>query len=194
VSAPVEAPGPLPALLAAAHPPARALLAGNPCPHLSRPAIPCPAPPLPSVTNAGYGWASGDATQCNPGYYNPGSNNRRCSRCPGGLTTASALSTDPTACVAPPGSYYLRGKAVLCAQGTWKNTTANEDCQECPAGITTAATESGKTAPADCACEWRPKTGARPARLAPRLFPRHSPPPAPHSRHGRRYPSPPPQS
>jgi hypothetical protein len=103
------------------------------------------------LTNAGYGWASGDATQCNPGYYNPGSNNRRCSRCPGGLTTASALSTDPTACVAPPGSYYLRGKAVLCAQGTWKNTTANEDCQECPAGITTAATESGKTAPADCA-------------------------------------------
>ena len=86
----------------------------------------------------GYGWAPGDASSsCPTGTYNPGFNARKCTPCPGGLTTAAPLSTTSQECVAGVGFYYLRGKAVACARGTYKNATANRDCDKCPTGVST---------------------------------------------------------
>jgi hypothetical protein len=94
---------------------------------------------------------SGEAVACEKGFYNPGNNNRRCSKCPGGLDTPTGSQSDPTACVAPPGYYYLRGKAVACAQGSYKTDYNNTDCMQCPEGTTTEPGKVAKTAAADCA-------------------------------------------
>jgi hypothetical protein len=110
-------------------------------------------PPVIAVVDPGYGWVSGTAVQCDKGYYNPGNNNRRCSKCPGGLDTSTGGQSDPTACVAPPGYYYLRGKAVACAQGSFKPDYNNTDCTQCPEGTTTEPGKVAKTAATDCACE-----------------------------------------
>ena len=102
---------------------------------------------------AGYAWsATGDLSPCSAGTYNPGNNQRACTRCPGGLTSAAG-SESPAACVAPPGSYYLRGKAIPCAQGTFKADAGNVDCDECPDGTTTAFGTVGATAATACTCE-----------------------------------------
>ena len=83
-------------------------------------------PPPAAVVQPGFGWAPGDnSSVCPAGSYNPGYNARKCTPCPGGLTTAG------------PGFYYLRGKAVACARGTFKTAIANQDCSECPVGMTT---------------------------------------------------------
>jgi hypothetical protein len=104
------------------------------------------------VVTPGYGWAEADASSiCVVGFYNPGYNNRVCSKCPGGLTTAAEGSTSTAQCKAPAGSYYLRGRAIACAQGTYKANVANADCDECAEGLTTAFGEVGKTDVTDCA-------------------------------------------
>jgi hypothetical protein len=54
------------------------------------------------VVEAGYGWAPGNGSAiCETGAYNPGFNNRACTRCPGGLTTATTGTNSSTACMAP---------------------------------------------------------------------------------------------
>jgi hypothetical protein len=86
----------------------------------------------------GYGWAAGDASAiCEAGSYNPGYNARKCSPCPGGLTTPGQGSNSSQECMAGIGFYYLRGKAVACARGTYKGFIANQDCDKCPTGIST---------------------------------------------------------
>jgi hypothetical protein len=102
------------------------------------------------VVSAGYGWSTGGGTPCPAGFYNPGNNNRRCSRCPGGLETENTNGETPDDCVAPPGYYYLRGKAVVCAQGSYKAGYINRDCDECGDGTTTKPNEVGKKAATDC--------------------------------------------
>ena len=104
-----------------------------------RPAAHAPGPnaaaPHPAVARAGYGWGAGDTTACCPqGFYNPGFNTRKCTKCPGSLTTLAPCSAASQDCMAPKGSYYFRGKAVACARGTYKESVANNDCDECPEG------------------------------------------------------------
>jgi hypothetical protein len=106
------------------------------------------------VAQAGYGWTtSGVASECPVGFFNPGGNQRKCTACPGGMTTASTQSTSAAACLAPAGYYYQRGKSVPCAQGTYQPAVGNTDCTPCPEGFTTAAGEVAKTLATDCKCE-----------------------------------------
>ncbi|KAI8463454.1 MAG: hypothetical protein J3K34DRAFT_526986 [Monoraphidium minutum] len=102
------------------------------------------------VAQPGYGWAAGDATACLAGLYNPGSNSRRCARCPGGLTTPGQLAVSPTDCVAPPGHTYVRGKAVACGRGFFKPAVGNGGCTACPTGFSTAPGQVAKQLVADC--------------------------------------------
>ena len=104
------------------------------------------------VTRPGYG----PSGECGIGFYNPGGNTRACTRCPGGLTTATATAKSPAECVAPKGSYYLRGKALPCAQGTYKDFEGNADCQKCPDGTTTTVGAVGKTQASECNREFAP--------------------------------------
>ncbi|KAI8470423.1 MAG: hypothetical protein J3K34DRAFT_521329 [Monoraphidium minutum] len=90
------------------------------------------------VVKPGYGWGTGDTSAvCEQGWYNPGYNTRKCTKCPGSLTTTGNNMTSSQDCQAPIGSYYLRGKAVACARGTYKEYIGNNDCDECPIGMTT---------------------------------------------------------
>lgn len=107
------------------------------------------------VAEPGYGWTAGnaDAVVCTRGTYNPGYNNRACTRCPGGLTTGATADgtsatgkTSAASCVAPPGSYYYRGKAVACAKGFFKPTWENKDCTACPLGFSTSVTSGAPDA------------------------------------------------
>lgn len=89
--------------------------------------------------DSGFGWAPGNnAAICEQGFYNPGRNQRRCTRCPGGLTTAAEGAVHLMECGAPPGYMYVVGKAMACAKGTYKSEIGNTDCTQCPQGITTA--------------------------------------------------------
>jgi hypothetical protein len=86
----------------------------------------------------GYGWEPKDGSAaCPVGTYNPGFNARKCTPCPGGLTTLTTQSKAPQDCLAGVGFYHLRGKAVACARGTYKAVVANQDCDKCPTGIST---------------------------------------------------------
>ncbi|KIZ04286.1 hypothetical protein MNEG_3672 [Monoraphidium neglectum] len=103
------------------------------------------------VVKPGFGWGTGDTSAaCDAGFYNPGYNTRKCTKCPGDLTTLGTNSNSTQDCQAPIGSYYLRGKAVACARGTYKTFVGNQDCTSCPTGVTTVAGEVGKTASSDC--------------------------------------------
>lgn len=104
------------------------------------------------LAKPGYGWAAGDGSQeCKVGFYNPGNNNRKCTRCPGGLTTASTGAFSTQQCGAPAGYFYLRGRAIACGKGTYKPEFGNSDyCHQCPNGFTTADGEVGKASAADC--------------------------------------------
>lgn len=104
------------------------------------------------VVKPGYGWTPGDmpAALCPVGFYSPGLNNRRCTRCPGGLTTVAPGSTAVQDCGAPAGSFYLSGKAMPCAKGSFKAEIGNTDCQICPDGFTTAPGTVAATDAADC--------------------------------------------
>ena len=106
---------------------------------------------LECTVQPGFGWAAGDASaECPVGMYNPGFNARKCTACPGGLTTALPQSTTSQQCLAGAGFYYLRGKAVACARGTYKSAVANQDCDKCPTGISTANNTVSATAATDC--------------------------------------------
>ena len=95
------------------------------------PSPPLPPPSLPAVASPGYGWAPGDASvACDIGFYNPGYNNRKCTRCPGSLTTGNQGTVNLQDCKAGPGYYFLSGKAVACAEGFYKPAIGNVDCTE----------------------------------------------------------------
>lgn len=103
------------------------------------------------VARPGIGWGPGDTSApCPVGFYNPGYNNRKCTKCPGSLTTLRDGSFSSQDCMAPKGHYYMRGKAVPCARGTYKDYTANNDCDECPEGITTPANTSAQIERTSC--------------------------------------------
>lgn len=100
----------------------------------------------------GYGWAPGDGSApCEPGTYNAGGNNRKCSACPEGLTTQGPAATSPDACVAPPGFGFARGRAAACPQGTFKAGYNTDPCSDCPEGWTTEPGANAKAAATDCA-------------------------------------------
>lgn len=102
----------------------------------------------------GFGWAFGDGSStCPVGFYNPGYNTRKCTKCAGSLTTLGEGSKAPQECVAPPGFSYQRGRAVPCGRGFYKPLTGNVDCTPCPDGWTTKFNTSGMMAPTDCQCE-----------------------------------------
>ncbi|KAI8467373.1 MAG: hypothetical protein J3K34DRAFT_523771 [Monoraphidium minutum] len=103
------------------------------------------------VVSPGHGWGPGDSSApCAQGWYNPGFNTRKCTKCPGSLTTLGGNSNSSQDCVAPAGHYYLRGKAVACAQGTYKADIANTDCDECPEGFTTQPGRTAQTSAGAC--------------------------------------------
>lgn len=99
----------------------------------------------------GFGWGPGDSSAaCPVGTYNPGFNARKCTPCPGGLTTEKDTSTTSQQCVAGKGFYYLRGKAVACARGTYKSVIANQDCDKCPTGFSTPNNTVSATDASQC--------------------------------------------
>jgi hypothetical protein len=48
---------------------------------------------------------------------NPGGNSRKCSPCPGGLSTKATATANVQDCLAPAGYYQLQGKAVAVSSG-----------------------------------------------------------------------------
>ena len=118
-----------------------------------------------AVASPGYGWAPGNnSVGCPVGYYNPGYNNRKCTRCPGSLTTAGPAAVNLQDCRAGPGFYYVSGKAVACAEGFYKSYVGNFDCNECPVGFTTPQGLVGQTDKS--ACTGEPTAPASPPELA----------------------------
>lgn len=106
---------------------------------------------LECMVNPGYGWAAGNGSAiCEAGTYNPGYNARKCTPCPGGLTTPGQGSNSSQECMAGAGFYYLRGKAVACARGTYKGYIANQDCDKCPTGVSTPNDTVSATAKGQC--------------------------------------------
>ncbi|KAI8467396.1 MAG: hypothetical protein J3K34DRAFT_523791 [Monoraphidium minutum] len=104
------------------------------------------------VVLPGYGWEPGDgALKCAQGWYNPGYNTRKCTRCAGSLTTSAEGTAVPQECKAPAGHFFRRGNAVACAQGTYKEGIGNWDCAKCPEGWTTQLGAPARTSPQDCA-------------------------------------------
>jgi hypothetical protein len=49
---------------------------------------------------------------------NPGGNSRKCSPCPGGLSTKTTATANAQDCLAPAGYYQLQGKAVAVSSGS----------------------------------------------------------------------------
>lgn len=88
------------------------------------------------------------------GFYNSGWNSRRCTKCPGSLTTVGVGTISSYSCAAPAGFAYQRGKAIPCAQGTFKAAIGNQPCDTCPDGFTTKFGLVSMKNASDCNCAW----------------------------------------
>lgn len=109
-------------------------------------------------TNPGYGWNNGEVQQCTAGSWATGGDQKKCTPCGTGYTTATAGAVNATECVVAlgwtlsvPGD--INAGLSQCPFGSYKDTLGNAACTVCGNGTTTSV-QAGAVAATDCdACE-----------------------------------------